>query len=430
MNGKIICLILIVFILTFSIASSEEEVLRLNLESCIDMAMKTDVDIITAEQNLAIAVAQKKQALSGFYPTVGMSGAYSRTDQGSTTVSGITASTTSQSHFLAYGISQTVFDSFQTWYSYKYALLEIKQQEYALQDAKATLALSVSTAYFDVINAKYLMDLDRLLLEQSLKHLEQAAANYEAGISPKSDVFSAEVDVTNSKVTLLESQGNFKTKMAKLKNYIGIKREVKIELEENFYEMEEDFLLDDAINNALSKRPDLMEAEVQVEAQDKQLDILNLDRYPSLSIDVGFYSEITKYPTDPENYYTISASLSIPIFDGFNVQSQIEQAEAYKVIYEAQKADLMKTISLDVETAYYDLETALAKIQLTSQQVQEAEKNLNISEGRYEAGIGSFQEVLDAKVSYSQAMNNFVSARYDYQTALFTFKKAIGEELL
>jgi len=145
---------------------------------------------------------------------------------------------------------------------------------------------------------------------------------------------------------------------------------------------------------------------------------------------VGYYSDITRDPSIPENYYTISADLSFPIFDGFNTDSRIESAEASRVIYEAQKTDLIKSISLEVETSYYALETAFAKIKLTSQQVEEAKKKLEVAEGRYEAGVGSFQEVLDAQVSYNQSMNNLLTARYDYQTALFTFKKAIGEELL
>jgi len=431
MIKKIISILMIIFIFTcVAILAEEEEILYLNLQDCINMAMETSSSIIKAEQNVVIAEANTSQSLSTFYPSVGLYGNYSKTNQGTTTVSGITASTTRQSQALTFGIKQTVFDSFQTWYKYKYYRIQVEQQKYNLENEKATLALNVTQAYFNVISAKYLMELDEVLLEQSIKHLEQAKANYEAGISPGADIFSAEVDVTESRVNLLESQNDFRTKMAKLKNYIGIKRDVEIEIDEEFFELKDELLLDDAINSALARRPDLQALITQVEAQDRQIDILELGKYPSLSINVGYYSDITRDPSIPENYYTISADLSFPIFDGFNTDSRIESAEASRVIYEAQKTDLIKSISLEVETSYYALETAFAKIKLTSQQVEEAKKKLEVAEGRYEAGVGSFQEVLDAQVSYNQSMNNLLTARYDYQTALFTFKKAIGEELL
>jgi len=111
-------------------------------------------------------------------------------------------------------------------------------------------------------------------------------------------------------------------------------------------------------------------------------------------------------------------------------EARLEEAKANKVIYEAEKVETEKSISLEVEKAFYNLRTSLAKIELTSRQVEEGKNSLEISEGRYEAGVGPFQEVLDSQTAYAQAMTDFLSARYDYQIALFSFKKAIGEELL
>ena len=433
MNWKKILITLIILILTASFAMGEEnDTLKLNLQDCINMAINTNPSIIKAEQSIVIAESQETQSLSGFYPDVGFTGSYYRSNRGSSTIDGtITAqSTSSQSHNLTFGVEQVIFDSFKTWYKYKYSNMQVERSQYSFIEEKQQLALEVTEAYYTALKNSHLVELNKILLSQSLQHLDNTVANFEAGIAPRADIISAEVSVTEAKVTLLEAENNFNLQQATLKNLIGIKRDVEFSLDEKIYELQTALELDNAIMSALNKRPDLKAVITQLEAQETQIKLAEIARYPQLSVNMGYYSEITRDPSLPENYYALNVQLSFPVFDGFEKEAQLEEAQANKVIYEAEKLELEKSISLEVEKAFYNLKTSLAKIELTSRQVEEAGNNLEVSEGRYKAGVGSFQEVLDGQTSYSQAMTNYLNAKYDYQIALFSFKKAIGEELL
>ena len=180
----------------------------------------------------------------------------------------------------------------------------------------------------------------------------------------------------------------------------------------------------------MDKRPELKEMLAQIEAQNIQIEILTLNVMPQLTVDVALNLDAARDPALPNNSYTVQANFTLPLFDGFNSSAKIDAAKANMTGLEAGKLDVEKSISLEVETSYYNLETAFSRIGLTSQQVEEANKNLQVAEGRYKAGVAPFQELLDAQVTFSRTMTDFITAKYRYQIALFNFKKAIGDELL
>ncbi len=429
-------LYIIIFLVCNNLPSfgKDEETLKLNLSDCIKMAIDTNPSIIKARANIDVAKANRTQALSGFYPTIKMNSQYNRTNARSTSISGtggtVVSTPDSQSSYTNFTLSQRIFDSFKTWKNYKYSDAQLENAEYALQEACNNLALNVTQYYFNVISAANLVKLNETLVQQSINHLEQTEANYRAGIAPKSDTYSAQVNFTEAKVNLLDVQNNLRIKMANLKNLIGLKRDVNADVIEEHFELNYKPQLQESITNALEKRPELKEMIAQIQAQNVQIEILTLNVMPQLTVDVGLNLDAARDPSLTTNYYTVQANFTLPLFDGFSSSSKIDAAKANKTSLEAGKLDTEKSISLEVETSYYNLETAFAKIELTTQQVEEANKNLQVAEGRYRAGVSPFQELLDAQVTFSRSMTELIVAKYNYQIALFTFKKAAGDELL
>ncbi len=58
--------------------------------------------------------------------------------------------------------------------------------------------------------------------------------------------------------------------------------------------------------------------------------------------------------------------------------------------------------------------------------VEKAEDDYRISLIRYNAGVGTNLDVLDAQVALTQAKTNYVQALYDYNTSKAKLEKAIG----
>ena len=65
------------------------------------------------------------------------------------------------------------------------------------------------------------------------------------------------------------------------------------------------------------------------------------------------------------------------------------------------------------------------QIPLAEVKVRQALENLELSEGRYEVGVGDFIELQDAKVNYTNACNSYVKVVYDYNIARATLESVM-----
>ena len=86
-------------------------------------------------------------------------------------------------------------------------------------------------------------------------------------------------------------------------------------------------------------------------------------------------------------------------------------------------------IILEVEQGYLSLIESEERVGVSELTVKQAEENLELALGRYEAGVGSPIEVTDATVALNDARRNYIQALYDYRMASMALKSAMGESM-
>jgi outer membrane protein len=125
----------------------------------------------------------------------------------------------------------------------------------------------------------------------------------------------------------------------------------------------------------------------------------------------------------------VGVSLSIPIFQGFNISAQVQQAEANVDASVAAFETLEQQILLLVEQYYLLLEETGKKVKATDVLIKQAKENLRLAEIRYSSGLGSPIEITDALVTLGNARITNVQAIYDYNVALAQLRRAMGMPL-
>ena len=431
MNKKHLLILLLLILITFNgLLAKEEEPVKFTLKDFIGMAMDNNPSIIRARQDIKVAESSKTQALANYLPSLKYTGIYQKSNQGNgTIVSGIYFPAVPIDDYSAtLSVSQTVFDTFKSLFQYKQYKAQIEQYEYALKENASNVALTVAQDYFNAARAEDILTFRENALKNSLKYLDKANENFNVGLSPKSDVFTAEVNVTQAKVDLLSAQNDIKNKMIQLKLDTGLSVDKNISIAEETYELKSKPAMNEALRTAMEQRPEMKKYNAQIESQDKVIEGARLQRIPNVTVGVSYNFATDSY-LSPDRYYAVYGQVNFPIFDGFNIKSQIESAEATKAQYESDKVKQERTIISDVTTAYNELETNSAKLELNKLQVEQANFNLEIAEGKYTSGVGSFQDILNRQDDYSKAMVNLINVTYDYQISLAKFKKATGEEL-
>ena len=182
--------------------------------------------------------------------------------------------------------------------------------------------------------------------------------------------------------------------------------------------------LDQAKQIAQEKRPELFGAKLRVEAA-KTLYASAWDQHLPSFLSTGNYTW-SGFDLNLAGRWTAGVTLSVPVFQGFALSAQVEQAQTAVDIAESNLTLLQSSVMLDVEQQYLNIEETQEGIKATEKLVDQATQNLFLVERQYAAGVGSPLEVTDAQLTLTNAKITRTQALYDYSCALARLNRAIG----
>jgi outer membrane protein len=125
----------------------------------------------------------------------------------------------------------------------------------------------------------------------------------------------------------------------------------------------------------------------------------------------------------------ISATLSLPIFDGFAREQRVQEAQAGSADarYNVRAREL--AITADVTAAYLTLKTAEKTSALQEQNSAKAKLELKFTQDRYQNGQANFVDLVEARAAYERAESDRINAIYDYHKAFAALESAVGRPL-
>jgi outer membrane protein TolC len=127
--------------------------------------------------------------------------------------------------------------------------------------------------------------------------------------------------------------------------------------------------------------------------------------------------------------WNVGLQLTVPIFSGFESRAKLDEYRAALSQAKANSRNQELQILNDVQNQYLNLVLAGKQIEVAGQAVGTARENLDLAQGRYQAGVGTMLEVNDARVSWVQAENDYTQSLYDYRIARFKLERTLGRDL-
>lgn len=126
---------------------------------------------------------------------------------------------------------------------------------------------------------------------------------------------------------------------------------------------------------------------------------------------------------------SLSASLSLPIFDGFAREQRVQEAQASSADarYSVRAREL--AIVADVTAAYLTLRTAEQTSALQAQNSAKAKLELKFMQDRYSNGQATFVDLVESRAAYERAESDRINAIYDYHKAFAALESAVGHPL-
>jgi OMF family outer membrane factor len=128
----------------------------------------------------------------------------------------------------------------------------------------------------------------------------------------------------------------------------------------------------------------------------------------------------------PRFGYGVGLQMQLALFDGGNARARAARQEALAATAEEQYANQKNTIRLEVETAYTNLRANEKNIATARTAVTQATEGLRLARLRFQAGVGTQQEVTNAETNLTQAQGNLLAAILNYNRSLAALKRAVG----
>ena len=420
---------LTIIVLTAALFSSANAVERLTLRSCIELALKNQPAILAARESVNAGQGRVTQSRSPYLPQVNASTGYSENHS----LGGAFGDSTAKSYTTTLSVNQVIYDFGRSGNTLDAARSGARSAELDEQRVIQESILNVKQAYFALLQAKKLVIVSQITQEQAESHLRQAEAFFRAGSRPKFDVTRAEVEVNSAQLGMINSQNSVRIRTLTLYNAMGIDPAGDLDVEDILSAPVTIPPFEQALAEAVKSRPEMLKNEADKEAAKARVKGEQSNYLPTLSAN-GAYNwangtqEMGPFKGDIQNSWNAGVILTMPLFEGGITSGKVSEARANLRVLEAQGLLIRQSIIIELNQTNADIESASARIAVMELSKKKARENLELAQGRYEAGVGPYIEVTDAQVASINAETDHVQALYDFQLAAARFFKAMGKK--
>lgn len=123
---------------------------------------------------------------------------------------------------------------------------------------------------------------------------------------------------------------------------------------------------------------------------------------------------------------SIGLTLNLNLFDGLQKHYRVQQAKLNLQKTKNSLKNVELALTMEAQAAQVNYQNAISSLNLQKKNIELAENIYKVSKIKYEQGVGSNLEVLNAETSLKEAQTNYYNALYDYSVSKVDYEKAIG----
>jgi cobalt-zinc-cadmium efflux system outer membrane protein len=309
--------------------------------------------------------------------------------------------------------------------------VRVSEADYA--DLVRQRVTDTATDFYEVVEAKALLDLARQDLE-NLRRVEAATRRaVEAGGRPMVDLNRASLDVLKSEQDLREAERTLAVAKAKLRAQMGRRDpnsdfDVTANLDAAL--TAKPLPVEEALALAEQNRPDIRSLRLQVDKATRDIHVEKTKAYPAVTPKIGYLRQVQQKTNGfPDvNLYEFNVDITLPLFD----RNQGNIAKARSVLtqntYNLEgglvdlRAEIVEVVQ-EFRTAYQNAGA------VAEEQVRLARGVRDSIEQAYRNGGRTLLEVLDAQRQYRETYRSYVTNRANYWRAVYRFHSAIGKQI-
>lgn len=413
-----------------------QEKKTLTLQEAINLSLTNSKELKTNQARIEEATAAVREATERRLPEVTTSGSYLRLNQPDVNVkvkpnsNGGTGGETAKPSQAIYGMANAslpIYAGGRVKYGIESARYLQKAAELDADNNREEVVLNTIDAYNNLYKAKAAVSLVQESMQQARERVKQFANLEKNGMLARNDYLKAELQASNTELALLDAQNNWKLAMINMNLMLGLPEQTELTVDSSSLTASASLQpVDDYVQQALQHRKDLEALSYRKKAAQVGVKATAAEKLPSIALTGGYVAADIPGVLTVTNAMNVGVGLQYNLSSLWKNKSKVEQAKAREKQLVISESMLNDAIRLQVNQAYQNYLSSQKKIDVYATAMQQATENYKIVSNKYNNGLATVTDLLDADVAQLQARMNHAFAQSDAAVAYNKLLQATG----
>ena len=413
-------------------AAAQEVGQTISLQRALELALINNPQLAQSNASLINAGTTRQRAWGSFLPNLSMSSGSSlsssqRFDQNTQRL--VTGSNSSYSAGVS--ASYQLFQGGRKFHEMDRTASAYREAEARQQTQRFSVLLQTRTLFLNALRQADLVSVQEASRERTERNHSISRALFAAEEATQSDTLRTLLDLSNARQSVLQAQNQLRAAQWSLGRQIGVSGPiVPIAPAEGLDPAPLQLSEAEIIALAESASPAVRAAQAASRVAQSGVNNARSSYLPNLSMSSRYnWSNQERSFTGGNTSWSMSLSGSYSLFDGFQREASVSQANQSRRVSRLSEEDARRSVRQEVDAALRTLETQEQAIEIAQASVIVAQEDFRIVSLRYRTGQNPILDVIVSQVALEQAEINLVAARYDYSIAKAELESIIGVEL-
>lgn len=401
----------------------------LTLDECRSMALKNNVKMRNAANEVEAAVQGRKEAFTAYFPDVSATGMGYNANKGLLQLEmgpGMSMSLLKNGIMGGVIATQPVFAGGQIVNGNRLAAVGVEMSKVQREQSENEVRLTVEQYFWQVVTLQEKLNTLRTVEKQLERIQKDVETAVNAGITTRNDLLQVKLRYNDIASTRINLENNLHVCRMMLAQYIGLDADIAaVECSipmDAAPDFPNDIYCDHA--SALSQTTGyrLLESNVRINRLQQKMTVgKNL---PSVAVGAGYMYDNLMDKSHP--FAVGFVSVSIPISGWWKGSHAIKKQKLHVVNAENRLADNSELLVIAMQKAWTDLQDAYKQILIAHNSIEQSTENLRLNEDYYHAGTTTMSDLLDAQTLFQQSCDKYIETYAQFQIKTMEYLQATG----
>lgn len=437
---------LILFIFSSSLLLPAQDILELDADTAVALALRGNLGIAVEELSLEMKRRMNETVYNVLYPQIQVGASLTRMNEAPSAMPDfssfpiISYPTPPHTFNLGASISASLPLSISMIHGIRLVRQDYQMGLLGLETARKKLTLAVKKSFYSLLVLEEAIALAEQNLAAATTRYEQALANYQSGLVDEYSLLAAQVAMESIRPAVEEARNMYRTALLAFKMDLGLDYNGTIHLSGS---VEPEIFRFDA--EALSRghlvnNPDIQTLIQGEKMAENQIKLQNSYLYPVLSF---MYSMDPTFSGDPfkdswfsedwtqrTGMFGIALSLSLDnLLPGSKARNEIHRAENDREGLRIRLAQALRGTELEVRRIVMNLEKSEKAILALESNLDLADKANRLGQEAYRAGLREYSQIEATELALREARLNVLREKFNYLTNLLDLEYTLNTSL-